>query len=70
MADYEEILKGLNCIKGNLGLCVDCAYSDENGHGWYHCKAFCAKDAIELLKDQRETIEKLRTQLDEAMLWR
>lgn len=57
MADIENVIKGLKCIKGDLVLCVDCGYSDENGHGGYHCKAFAAKDALELLKEQRKVIE-------------
>lgn len=54
--DGEKVIKGLRCIKGDLVLCVDCAYSDENGHGTYACKAFCANDAIELLKEQDEEV--------------
>ena len=52
--DMEKVIKGLRCIKGDLILCVDCAYSDGNGHGTYSCKAFCANDAIALLKKQEE----------------
>lgn len=52
MPDREKVINGLRCIKGDLILCVDCAYSDENGHGTYSCKAFCANDAIAMLKEQ------------------
>ncbi|MCR5566008.1 MAG: hypothetical protein K6F61_04090 [Clostridiales bacterium] len=52
--DREKVINGLRCIKGDLILCVDCAYSDENGHGTYSCKAFCANDAISMLKEQEE----------------
>ena len=51
MSDIEKVIRGLKCIKGDLVLCVDCAYSDGGGHGTYSCKAFCANDAIELLKE-------------------
>ena len=55
MPDREKVINGLKCIKGDLVLCVDCAYSDGNGHGTYSCKAFCANDAIELLKEQEKS---------------
>ena len=54
MPDREQVIRGLKCIKGDLVLCVDCEYSDDNGHGGYHCQAFCANDAITLLKEQGE----------------
>jgi hypothetical protein len=53
--DREKVIEGLRCIKGDLILCVNCAYSDENGHGTHSCKAFCANDAIALLKEQEES---------------
>ena len=56
MPDREKVIRGLKCIKGDLVLCVDCEYSDDNGHGGYHCKAFCANDAIALLKEQPEIV--------------
>lgn len=56
MADIEKVIRGLKCIKGDLVLCVDCAYSDGNGYGTYSCKAFCANDALELLKEQEADI--------------
>lgn len=52
MIDGEKVINGLRCIKGDLILCVYCAYSDGNGHGTYSCKAFCANDAITMLKEQ------------------
>ena len=58
MADIEKVIRGLKCIKGDLVLCVDCGYSDDNGHGCYHCKAFCANDALELLKMMKEEQER------------
>ena len=57
MPDREKVVNGLRCIKGDLILCVDCAYSDGNGHGTYSCKAFCANDAIDLLKEQDEEVK-------------
>lgn len=59
MIDREKVMKGLRCIKGDLILCVDCAYSDGNGHGTYSCKAFCANDAITMLKEQDEEHRRL-----------
>lgn len=56
MADMEKVIAGLKCIKGDLVLCVDCAYSDSNGHGTYSCKAFCVNDAIVLLKEQPQIV--------------
>lgn len=63
MLDMENVIKGLSCIKGDLIFCVDCAYSDENGHGTHSCKAFCANDAIALLKEQEARIRELEEKL-------
>ena len=54
--DREKVIEGLRCIKGDLILCVNCAYSDENGHGTHSCKACCANDAIALLKEQEDLL--------------
>lgn len=60
MTDMEKVVNGLRCIKGDLIICVDCAYSDGDGHGTYSCKAFCANDAIAMLNEQNEEIENLK----------
>lgn len=60
MIDREKVVNGLRCIKGDLIICVDCAYSDGDGHGTYSCKAFCANDAIAMLNEQNEEIENLK----------
>ena len=69
MPDREKVINGLRCIKGDLILCVDCAYSDGNGHGTYSCKAFCANDALALLKEQ-EAVEPRPPETKLGTLWR
>ena len=64
MADAEKIRERLKiCVED--GTCIDCDYIRHTA-----CKHFLLKDAIKLIDDQAEDIKRLRTQLDEAMLWR
>jgi len=56
MADIEKIIKGLEQCVGT-GKCQDCVYGKE--HPALSCKALL-KDALELLKEQQEKIEKAR----------
>lgn len=57
MPDIKEVIKGLKCVKGDIVLCKECGYSDENGSGTYICRKNCASDAIELLINQQKLIE-------------
>lgn len=57
----EKVIKGLECIAGNLVYCAHCKYSDVNGYGrGDRCKRDCAKDALALLKAQEPMEPKWR----------
>jgi hypothetical protein len=48
-----KVIKGLECIAGDVVWCAHCKYSDVNGSGrGDRCKRDCAKDALTLLKAQ------------------
>lgn len=64
MADADKILEKLKvCIES--GLCFYCEYKDNTA-----CRHFLLRDAIKVIEDQQEEINRLSKQLDEAMLWR
>ena len=71
MADAEKIKESLkNCYDEHL--CHKCLYQvvKHNLDGVASCTSFLARDALKLIDEQQEEIKRLRTQLDEAMLWR
>jgi hypothetical protein len=64
LADAEKILEKLKvCIES--GLCFYCEYKEN-----ISCRHFLLRDAIRVIEDQQEEINRLSKQLDEAMLWR
>lgn len=69
MLDSEKVIKGLECEKNH-----SCKQADGNDCPYYNvgvgCACVCYSDALFVIKEQREEIQRLRTQLDEAMLWR
>ena len=82
MPDRGKVIKGLEQCS-NVDMCcmeiscyhpkyLECPYHEEE-----ECVKLLVKDVLELLKaddvkikQQDEEIKRLRTQLDEAMLWR
>ena len=59
MADIEEVIKGLeHCAQGPVGCQRDCPYITYN-----YCRTRVVKDALELLKEQQKTIERLEYEL-------
>lgn len=59
MIDREKVIKGLKCCAH--GCLVDCPYSKTD-----ECGQRLPKDALELLKEQEEQIERLEHDLDVA----
>lgn len=58
MADIEEVIKGLElCSQGYKGCLKDCHYTEAG------CRVQLLKDALELLKEQQKTIERLEYDL-------
>lgn len=55
MTDREKVIKGLECCAaGNSGRCIrECPYDFVNNA---NCVSDMTRDALELLKEQRETI--------------
>lgn len=61
MADIEKVIKGLECcrIDENRHInCADCPYYTDDDKGQMWCSNEINNDAIELLKEQKEKIEK------------
>jgi hypothetical protein len=57
MADREKALKGLRCCSGeNRNSCRECPYDAPDEQ----CMAGMAKDALELIREQKKEIERLR----------
>ena len=57
MTDWEKVIKGLLCIKGDYILCASCKYANADGYGrGDRCKRQCASDAITLLKEQEAVV--------------
>ena len=70
MADLDNVIKATDICRGN-GHCEDCHYYQ--GHAGYtimDCRKYMLNDVYTVLQEQQEEIKRLRTQLDEAMLWR
>ena len=76
MVDMEKVIKGLECIAG-IGECdcKNCVYS-ANGEPskFYRCQQSFARDAIELLKEQKPssrvlTLEELQKAPSGSLLW-
>ena len=65
MAESEKVKDALSrCVAtGDCGNCLYYSHSTE-------CVMKLMKDSLSVMIDQQEEIKKLRTQLDEAMLWR
>ena len=61
----EKVSYGLHCMCYGDVECKECAYA-KDGSGWHDCRSNCAKDAIELLKEQEAEIRQLRLALDIA----
>ena len=63
MADREKVLKGLECLartkEPTSNPCKDCGYIDRPNFAM--CVVDVAIDALELLKEQQETIDELNT---------
>ena len=62
MADREKVIKGLEECAEN-GKCTKCQYGKEKQA--FSCKKLLA-DALELLKEQEEEIEKTRETIEEC----
>ena len=60
MPDVEKVSYGLRCICYGDVECKECPYA-KDGSGWYDCKSNCAKDALELLKEQQSTLGIVQT---------
>lgn len=58
MAEREKVVKGLECLITNEVPCEGCPY---NGSGY--CLRNITKDAMDLLKEQEQTINKLEKKL-------
>lgn len=70
MEDQNEIIRILRiereCISRDCNrMCEICDLVQDRGH-----LLSVYTSAIKLIEDQQEEIKRLRTQLDEAMLWR
>lgn len=52
MTDIEKVSYGLRCMCYGDVECKECTYA-KNGSGWHDCRSNCAKDALELLKEQK-----------------
>ena len=51
MIDMEKVTYGLRCMCYGDIECKECPYA-RNGSGWHDCRSNCAKDALELIKEQ------------------
>ena len=70
MANIEKVIKGLECCQNptESGLtceCIDCPY--EQGYK-SKCRVMLKIDTIELLKEQKSTIDKLNDALSEERI--
>lgn len=64
MIDREKVIKGLECCLAvkNAGTqtCFDCPYRELDGKENVSCEDWLMDDALALLKEQQETIERQR----------
>ena len=51
MVEREKVKYGLRCMCYGDVECKECHYA-RNGSGWHDCRSNCAKDALDLLKEQ------------------
>jgi len=65
MAGFEKVKDALSRCTAT-GNCGNCPYYSNSTE----CVMKLMKDSLAVLIDQQEEIKRLRTQLDEAMLWR
>ena len=62
MHDREKVIKGLSSCSGSEPCVSSCPYYDNCGNN-YSCTSNLAKDALALLKEQKEEIESLEHDL-------
>lgn len=56
----EQVIKGLECISGDVVWCAHCPYSSSDGSGrGERCKREAAADALALIREQQEEIQRL-----------
>ena len=63
MPDRETVSYGLRCMCYGNVECKECPYA-KDGSGWHSCRSNCAKDALELLKEQEATIKRQQDVID------
>ena len=67
MAEVDTVKNALSrCI--GTGNCGNCKYY--TNYNSPECVINLMRDSFSVINDQQEEIKRLRTQLDEAMLWR
>ena len=59
MVELEKVTYGLRCMFYGDVECKECPYA-RNGSGWHDCRSNCAKDALALLQEQKDTINELQ----------
>jgi len=64
----EQIEKALECCSGEIIQCEDCLYEELFG---FECHKVAKRDALALIKRQREEIERLQIERDNfEVLWK